>query len=512
MTSFAIFLTALTNALQLSPRLLYTLALLLVPSSLILLSRIIGNAVTDFRTKDGRKMVVLKQDTRVSRFTHGPALSQEGKRLAGIDPYLVRNGGNLEVVIHSPEHVRDFFAKDGKDHLKPPNANFGVYFGRMLGECVGMLNGSVWDKAKVHLIPHFAHGAAMAAVPMFKAEYLRWVEKLPEDKLVSYKRSDGSGFVIDALSACRKLPFKLIAMVLYRDMLTDKLFDELWELNEVHERITYAALLRDLPAKKWYSFLPTRDNKLLEAYLKDWARLNMAVINEARVTGTYCPVTEMYKGVENGDMTLEQFLQSLDEILFTNVDVTSSIFAYVLINLARDREFQSALRQEILSYSHGLDAYITDDEALLHFAYLEALRVNPASWFSIPETTGPDPKYIGSFLIPPHTSVIIDLKILNTQSPIWGSDGHIFRPLRWRGMSPSAVRYSFHRYGMGPRKCMGKNVANILIKMLMVTLLEKYEVVADAEEGEGKYRTDRFTRAPEKEVEFRVLLGKGGGQ
>jgi len=44
--------------------------------------------------------------------------------------------------------------------------------------------------------------------------------------------------------------------------------------------------LRDLPAKKWYRFLPTRDNKLLEEYLKDWARLNMAVINEARVVNS----------------------------------------------------------------------------------------------------------------------------------------------------------------------------------------------------------------------------------
>ena len=93
---------------------------------------------------------------------------------------------------------------------------------RMLGECVGMLNGRMWNKAKEHLTPHFAHGAAMASIPIFKAEYLRWIEQLPEDKMVSYKRSDGSGFVIDAVTACRKLPFKLIAMVLYGDMLTGK--------------------------------------------------------------------------------------------------------------------------------------------------------------------------------------------------------------------------------------------------------------------------------------------------
>lgn len=92
----------------------------------------------------------------------------------------------------------------------------------MLGKCVGLLNAEVWNKAKQHLAPHLAHGAAVAGIPIFKTEYLRWIEQLPSDEMVSYKRSDGSGFVIDAVSACRKLPLKLIAMALYGDILTDK--------------------------------------------------------------------------------------------------------------------------------------------------------------------------------------------------------------------------------------------------------------------------------------------------
>lgn len=83
-------------------------------------------------------------------------------------------------------------------------------------------------------------------------------------------------------------------------------------------------------------------------------------------------------------LTSTQFLQSLDEILFTNIDVTSTIFACVLINLARDREFQSSLREEILSLSHSPDVYVTNDETLLHFAYLEALRVNPFACEFVP--------------------------------------------------------------------------------------------------------------------------------
>jgi len=61
---------------------------------------------------------------------------------------------------------------------------------------------------------------------------------------------------------------------------------------------------------------------------------------------------------------------------------------------------------------------------------------------------------------------------------------------------------------------MGKNVANVIIKMLMVTLLERYEIVADAEgdDKEMKYKTGRFTRTPEKEVEFRALPMSWGKQ
>lgn len=57
-----------------------------------------------------------------------------------------------------------------------------------------------------------------------------------------------------------------------------------------------------------------------------------------------------------------------------------------------------------------------------------------------------------------------------------------------------------HGYGMGPRKCLGKNFANLLIKMLIATILKEYNLVVKGEQTE--VRRDRFTCTPEEIVFF----------
>lgn len=46
-----------------------------------------------------------------------------------------------------------------------------------------------------------------------------WARCLAEDTMVAAKSADG--FDINGVDACRQLPFRLIAMALYKDMLSD---------------------------------------------------------------------------------------------------------------------------------------------------------------------------------------------------------------------------------------------------------------------------------------------------
>lgn len=71
----------------------------------------------------------------------------------------------------------------------------------------------------------------------------------------------------------------------------------------------------------------------------------------------------------------------MDELLFTNIDVTSTAVASLLLNIAENPSFQEALRQEIAKMksdeSYNVQQYIAKRDVLLHFAVLESFRMRP---------------------------------------------------------------------------------------------------------------------------------------
>ncbi|KMU74828.1 hypothetical protein CISG_00758 [Coccidioides immitis RMSCC 3703] len=426
-----------------------------------------------FKNNAGKKLQLMAGDTRFRRFLNGKDMSKEGSVKFGQDPFMVKNGRRMELVVSTPEQVRDFLAKDATDHMKRSDCNLGDYFVRTLGSCVGVKSGEKWRTARHHLEPHFSFPTAASMLSNCREMILNWARNLADDPMVTSKTRNGFDF--DAVSACRQLPFRLIALALYKDMLTEDMFEQLWALNALHEKVTNIAFFSKWPTKSFYRWLPTEANSLLNR-------------------GNLVPAEVMYQGVEAGELTLDTYMQSLDEILFTNIDVTSAMMGYALISVAKNLEVQESLRSEILTVGKSaaeIAEYTRKEDTILHKTYLEVLRNNPPTY-----------KRIGGYLIPAGTAVVLDLQRLNKDSPVWQPDGSEFRPGRWDSISPVAARYSLHGYGMGPRKCLGKNFANIIIKLLLVTTLEEFTLSAGTDET--KLRKDRFTRTPDDVVSFQV--------
>ena len=69
-------------------------------------------------------------------------------------------------------------------------------------------------------------------------------------------------------------------------------------------------------------------------------------------------------------------------MLFTNIDITGSVLAFILINIASNMPFQEALRAEIkarkIQASYHVGDYIAEQNSLLHCVILESLRISPA--------------------------------------------------------------------------------------------------------------------------------------
>ncbi|KAM5467838.1 putative DNA helicase [Microsporum ferrugineum] len=179
------------------------------------------------------------------------------------------------------------------------------------------------------------------------------------------------------------------------------------------------------------------------------------------------------------DLSLVQYLQTIDEMLFTNIEVTGSILAYMFSQLAKHQDFQQRLYDEVLaSKSAGelyLRGYLGQQNTLLHYLTLESVRLRPATWFSAPECIATD-KVIGRYKIPAKTPIVIDVRRLNTSAMTWGPDGTKFRPERFAALSPNQYRYGFMRFGVVSGKCLGKHMAELLMKVAIVTVLEQYKI------------------------------------
>ncbi|KAI9723332.1 MAG: hypothetical protein M1812_001215 [Candelaria pacifica] len=455
-----------------------------------------------FCNKLGQRLKEIKCDTRFRR----RELSAEGARLAGRQPFLIRNGSRKELVIHAPEQVKDFYQHDAQNHVKPAGLNFGHFFERILGQSVGIASTHKWRAMRAHFNPEFSHSAATNLTSTFTKEVKAWMDELPKNPAVVAQ--GGDKFVVDAATACKILPFRLVAIACYGDMLTDETFKQLLSFNKIHEKLMGQAVFGKLTCSKLYGMLPTKAKKQMDRYEKEWRDFNIDIVKNARETDTRCPAEKIYAGFElSPEVSEAEFLETIDEILFTNIDVTSAVLAFVLINLAANSAFQEKLRSEIRherasSAGGALGSYFAKDDTLLHWAGQESIRMSPAAWFSLPECTA-IPKTIGGYRIPAGTPVVIDWRRLNSESEVWGSDGHQFRPERYAEISSSQYRYSLLRFGIGPRKCLGKNMADLITKLTIVTVLEGYRLSGVM--GNVVLRKDRFTCTPQQLLQFNSL-------
>ncbi|RYO88683.1 hypothetical protein DL762_003609 [Monosporascus cannonballus] len=272
-----------------------------------------------------------------------PQISKQGERLAHDEPYIIRDGNYREVVLHTPEHVREFLRNDSKGM-----ANF-----------LNIPYGEQWRVIRSYFDPAYTHNTGLAMLPAFQNEVAGWLNTLKNDSLRA------------------------------------------------------------------------------------------------------------------------GYLQTIDEMLFTNIEVTGSILTFMLTQLAKHQDFQQRLYEEIMAQKteEGFEVrnYVTRQTTLLHYLTLESVRLRPATWFSAPECITID-KVIGRYKLPAKTPVVIDVRRLNTNALTWGPDGTEFRPERFASLSPNEYRYGYMRFGVVSGKCLGKHMADLLMKVAMITILEQYRI------------------------------------
>ena len=330
--------------------------------------------------------------------------------------------------------------------------------------------------------------------------------------------------ILHPVSDLKFLPYLILARIIYGP-LPAGLLDELVSLTPIREAF-FIEVIAGGASRFWISrYLPLASNKLLWEYKTRWAAFNASARchaatisaektpNEEGTTTTQTtsvPILQMYNSMDCGEISEEELLQTLDEILWANLDVTMGGLSWTLVYLAANQSAQSKLRDEIISIgnqsSNSNDKQIQANASMPESAFSEylsskpptylasciseAARLHPFAAFSLSQAA-PSPRMLSNYLISAGTSFIVDAYALNVENPIWGADRKEFRPERWQELEQkdqkggSGMRYIYWRFGFGPRQCMGKYVVDLILRQAIVEILGRWRLELE-EKDEGK--------------------------
>ncbi|EXU95950.1 cytochrome P450 [Metarhizium robertsii] len=433
-------------------------------------------------------------------------------------------------VITTPEDLR-IFSSDGEKHGK--HSNMGWFLDQLLGRCIGFLQGEEWKQKRQIFYPTFSHDKIAARINLTESAANKFTEDLPfvhsdgyietgPRKTVSFRVADGF----------RKFPLDVTASIIYGTM-TNAERDDLWTLAEKRLALWPFTILGGPYRFSWGSWFDRKSYSLLNEYTIEWRNYNDRIVETRRASGIKTPVVLIYDAYEAGDITLENLMHSLDEIILTNLDVMVHAITWAIKNIAENKKVQQELGDEIDANWDRLHEYISKSDTYLHRSFMETLRLQPPAVFNIGETS-PSVKTFNGILVEPNTMVLVDVLAINVRNPFWGSDSEEFRPSRFENIKPTDVqiyiphfiellspnlphfhltkmspilhaalatvlsltlhwvlqlRYNIAIFGFGSRKCPGQYIAAQGIKALLAHLLRRYKIDIVTERKEKTERS-----------------------
>uniref|UniRef100_A0A4W6CPC9 unspecific monooxygenase n=1 Tax=Lates calcarifer TaxID=8187 RepID=A0A4W6CPC9_LATCA len=186
-------------------------------------------------------------------------------------------------------------------------------------------------------------------------------------------------------------------------------------------------------------------------------------------------VNEAKNEKQKNGLTDHEIVSQVTVFMFGGFETSASTLAFLAYNLARNPEVMARLQKEIDSTfpNKGPVQY----EALMQMEYLdsvvnESLRLYP-----------PNPRFeriaketvtINRITIPKGMIVMIPVYALHHDPELW-PEPEEFKPDRFSKENKQSINsYTYLPFGFGPRNCLGKRFALVMVKLALVEVLQNY--------------------------------------
>lgn len=183
--------------------------------------------------------------------------------------------------------------------------------------------------------------------------------------------------------------------------------------------------------------------------------------------------------------------------LIAGSDTTSNTSCALLYHVLCNTQVLHKLQAE-------LDAALPDANAVPMFTqvkdlpYLDAviketMRIHSTSSLGLPRVIPPGPGItLCGHHFPQGTVLSVPAYTIHHSTEIWGPDADTFRPERWEKVTEKQ-KGAFIPFSYGPRACVGRNVAEMELALIVATVFRRYEF--ELRQGEMETR-EGFLRKP----------------
>lgn len=169
--------------------------------------------------------------------------------------------------------------------------------------------------------------------------------------------------------------------------------------------------------------------------------------------------------------------------LIAGSDTTSNSSCSLLNYLVRNPRVFAKLQAELdKAIPNGVDVpthEMVKDLEYLNHVILETLRHHCTSGIGLPRQIPDDSPgvTIHGHFFPPGTVLSVPTYTLHHSSDIWGPDVEEFKPERWE-KATERQKKAFIPFSHGPRACVGRNVAEMEMKLIAATWARRYGAIA----------------------------------
>ncbi|KAL8666884.1 MAG: hypothetical protein Q9202_001124 [Teloschistes flavicans] len=181
-----------------------------------------------------------------------------------------------------------------------------------------------------------------------------------------------------------------------------------------------------------------------------------------------------------GGMSLEELHENSALFIAAGSETTATLLAGAVWSLLKNPMWMQKLKDEVrLKFARAQDIRLqeTDKLKILHAVISESFRMYPPALSGQPRVSPPMGDYISGFFVPPKTGVSLNVYAACMSHRNFTSPG-TFAPSRWL----SDAQYENDKldvvqpFSVGSRNCIGKNLANAEIALILTRLMWEFDI------------------------------------